>query len=216
MPRSVKARTTRISGDRRRMSKSSDTTAGADDQRIEGGWRRALGVALLGLGPLVFYFVFGHRGYFDILATRRAAAQAFGDPFWLSVEVWAEAAQGAVYPSLFLLTFSGIGALALFGAGPRVARAFGIVLALWGLYVAAQSLPLFFAKSAFAPAPWAPFVKTVLGGLVPGAWLALRPPGWLFASPRKDRGPGSYRRAGDWWKASRRGLRSAPRFGGHT
>ncbi|MCZ6861918.1 MAG: hypothetical protein O7I42_16845 [Alphaproteobacteria bacterium] len=164
------------------MGQSSDMAAGVDDWRIEGGRRRALGLALLGLGPLVFYFVFGHRGYFDILAARRAAAQAFGDPFWLSAEVWAEAAQGAVYPSLFLFTFSGFGALALFGAGPRVARVFGIVLALWGLYVAAQSLPLFFAKSALAPTPWAPFVKTVIGGLLPGAWLALRPPSWLFSS----------------------------------
>ena len=190
--------------------------AGTARRPIAGNLRRAFGLALLGLGPLSFYYVFGHRGYFDILATRRAAAQAFGDPFWLSAEVWAEAAQGAVYPSLFLLALSGTGALVLFGASARTARVFGFALALWGVYVAAQSFPPFFARSAFAPTPWAPFIKTVLGGLVPGVWLALRPPGRLFANPRTDRAPGSYRRAGGWWRAWRRGPRSAPRCGGHT
>lgn len=198
------------------MGQSNDMAAGADSRRIAGRWRRVLGFVLLGLGPLVFYFVFGHRGYFDILAARRAGARAFGDPFWLSAEIWAEMAQGAVYPSLFLFAFAGIGALVLFGASRRNVRVFGIALALWGVYVAAQSFPPFFAKSAFAQTPWLPFVLTVLGGLVPGAWLALRPPGRLFSNPRRDRAPGSYRRAGGWSKAWRRGPRSAPRYGGHT
>ncbi len=190
--------------------------AGTDDRRIAGIWRLALGLTLFGLGPLVFYYVFGNRGYFDILAVRQAAAQAFGDPFWLSAEVWAEAGRGAIYPSLFLFALSGAGVLALSGAGRRAARIFGIALVLWGLYVAAESLPLFFAKSPFAPMPWGPFTKAVLGGLLPGVWLALRPPRWLFASPRRDRAPGWYRRAGGWLRAWRRGPRSAPRFGGHT
>ncbi len=188
------------------MGQSSDRAA-ADERRIAGHWRRTLGIVLLGLGPLVFYYVFGHRGYFDILAARQAAAQAFGDPFWLSAEVWAEAARGAVYPSLFLFALAGIGALVLFGASRRTARIFGIALALWGVYVAAQSFPPFFAKSAFAQTPWAPFVKTVLGGLVPGLWLAIWPPRWLFANPRRDRALEWYRRAGGWSRASPRGPR---------
>ncbi|MHA1535911.1 MAG: hypothetical protein ACTSUD_00010 [Alphaproteobacteria bacterium] len=189
----------------------------APTTRSSRGWRRASGLALLGLGPLVFYYVFGHRGYFDILAARRAAGEAFGDPFWLSAEVWAEAGQGAVYPSLFLFALSGIGTLVLLGAGRRTALLFGIALALWGLYVAARSFPPFFAGSAFVQTPWGPFVKAVLGGVLPGLWLALRPPPWLLIpNPRRDRARGSYRRAGGWWKAWRRGPRSAPRYGGHT
>lgn len=148
--------------------------------------RRLAGAVLVAAGLALFVTVFGHRGYIDILEMRMTVAEASGTSVWLSRAVWLEMLDGALFPSIWLLSATGPGVLLLLGANRRWVRRFGAALTLWAGGVALLAFPPFLSRPDFDPAPWSPFLIAVAVGVLPGVMLAVGASRWCKLRVARD------------------------------